>query len=166
MLTNIEIILAKANWCGHCKNFEKIYKYSQDNYKEYDEEFKNLNLVFSDHDLALEDVRDIFMINYPKAMEFVEGYPTVLLKIKDKYLIVEHTILDENQDKENQVSDASKRFLENISNVIKSLNSENKILYTKSGGSSNIYKTSLEEETYRKKYIKYKSKYLKLKIKL
>lgn len=162
MSKEIEIILAKANWCGYCRNFEEIFNHSKNNYKK-NSELKNLNLLFSDHDLALEDVRDIFMKKYLNAMDFVEGYPTVLIKINDKYLIVEHTILDEKEDKKNQVNEASKRFLENISNVIKSLNSENKILYTQSGGSTNIYKTSLEEEIYRKKYIKYKSKYLKLK---
>ena len=162
MSKEIEIILAKATWCRHCKNFEEIYNHSKNNYKK-NSELKNLNLLFSDHDLALEDERDIFMKKYLNAMDFVEGYPTVLIKINDKYLIVEHTVLDEKEEKKNQVDEASKRFLENISNVIKSLNSENKILYTQSGGSSNIYKTSIEEETYRKKYIKYKFKYLKLK---
>ena len=170
MSEEIEIILAKANCCGFCKNFEPIYAHSIKNYKN-NKELKNLNLIFSEHDLASEEKKSIFMKNHLKAGE-LNGYPTVLIKINNKkkdneylYLIVEHTVLDEKQDKKKQVSEASARFLQNISNVIKSFNTENRILYTQSGGDSNIYKTSLEEETYRKKYAKYKSKYLQLKIK-
>ena len=75
-----------------------------------------------------------------------------------------HTQVDENiKDKSKQKQEASKRFLDNITNLIKSLDSDGKILYTQTGGAMINYRTSLQEEILRKKYLKYKSKYLELK---
>jgi gas vesicle protein len=87
-------------------------------------------------------------------------------KRTNKYYTIAHTIANEQiKDDTAQIKDASKRFINNISNLIKSIDSDGKVLYTQAqtGGAIKNHQTSLQEETYRKKYLKYKYKYLKFK---
>ena len=133
MSDKIIVILAKANWCGHCKKFSPIYDLAKKLYKNH-EHLKNLSINFYDYDLANENEKNNFMLNHFKAYDKVSGYPTVLVNIidenNDNYINIEHTVIDSKNDEE----DASNRFLENISNVIKSLNSDSKKLYLQEGG--------------------------------
>lgn len=169
MSKKVTVILAKAGWCGHCKDFEPIFEETKNNFKEE----KNLNdhdVNFLEYDLATDDGKTNFAISHTNALKMVEGYPTVLVNIYDKnnknnkYYTIDHTIVKENiKDDSEKNKEASKRFLTNISNLIKSIDSGNKVLYLQKGGDIQNYKTSLDEEIYRKKYLKYKSKYLELK---
>ena len=173
MSQEINVVLARANWCSHCKHFEPIFEHSKENYKSVPE-LKNMNIEFKDFDLADENGKNSFMLSHFSAMDKIEGYPTVLVNIRtknnNKYIIVPHTVIDEKVKKNEQIEEASNRFINNISNSLKSDSSENKVLYTTQTGGSNSYgqdvygnKTSLIEEKYRAKYLKYKSKYLSLK---
>lgn len=162
---NIVVILAKANWCGHCQRFSPVFEYSSENYKN-NEYLKNYNIKFESYDLADDDEKRNFMLSHLKAYDKVDGYPTVLILInkdnKINYHNINHVEVENIKDKK-QISSSSKIFIENISNALKSLNSENKSLFLQIGGNINNNKTLLSEEKYRNKYLKYKSKYLNLK---
>jgi len=160
MSDKIKIILARANWCGHCKDFEPIYDLSQIFYKN-NKFLKEYNINFENYDMADNDIKNKFMLNHFNAMDQIEGYPTILINIKNKennkYYNIQHTVRDYKiSNNKEQIENAALRFLDNISNKIKSLNSDNKILYTQTGGKN-------QNELYKKKYLKYKSKYLNLK---
>jgi len=169
----ISIILARAYWCGHCQKFELIYNKVKKIYKEVDY-LNNLEIKFEDYDIANDDIKKIFMINHYDIKDKIEGYPTVFINFKNKnkkinqYFPIEHTVIDENINKNEQHEEAAKRFMEKIINVLKSNNSDNKILYLQKGGnikdkSESELKHDLNEEIYKNKYQKYKLKYLKLK---
>lgn len=170
MKNKITVILARAGWCGHCKDFEPIFEESKKNYLN-DNFLSKQDIEFIDYDLATNDGKNNFTINHIDALEMVGGYPTVLVNIANKkeknskYYTIEHTIVNPKiNSSDEQTIDASSRFITNISNLLKSLESDNKILYMQTGGGSiDNNKTSLEEEIYRIKYLKYKSKYLKIK---
>ncbi len=172
MSKKITVILAKSGFCIHCKNFEPIYEESRNNYKE-NEYLDNHNINFLDYDFATEEGKTNFTISHLNAIELVERYPTVLVNIYDKndnndknrkYYTIEHTVVNNNiNNEEEKIKEASNRFLINLSNLLKSLESGNKVLYLQTGGYMKNYQTSLKEEIYRKKYLKYKAKYLELK---
>ena len=166
--STISIILARASWCPHCVNFEPIYT---DLMKKYDkgdkiipEYLKKLNIKFVDFDCGDPDVKNTFDISHPKAK--IEGYPSVLINIRNKtsntYHDVPHTQISHDLDKTKQVEEASKRFMENIINSLKTIESGGSVKYTQTGGGRTSY-TPIIQETYRNKYLKYKSKYLELK---
>jgi thiol-disulfide isomerase/thioredoxin len=169
MEKEITVILARAGWCGHCKHFEPIYGETIKNYSN-NKFLSKHKISFKDYDLATNEGKTNFTINHLDAVKMVEGYPTVLVSVNDKknknnkYYTIPHTIIDENIKGENkQHLEASERFLVNISNLIKSLDSDSKILYTQTGGALINNQTSVKEEMYRKKYLKYKLKYIELK---
>jgi thiol-disulfide isomerase/thioredoxin len=175
MSQEISIILARASWCPHCKDFEPIFENAKGGVSDFDD-LKKEKLHFEDYDFADDDVKNKFMLSHFKAMDKISGYPTVLINIKNKslktneYIPIEHSILNEKDgSKEKQLNEASKRFLSKVVSTLKTLKSDGKVKYIQQGGTqqgvSNNYnnKTSLKEESYREKYLKYKSKYLKLK---
>jgi thiol-disulfide isomerase/thioredoxin len=169
MSKEITVILARAGWCGHCQDFEPIYEETRENYSN-DKFLNNYKINFKDYDLATNQGKTNFTINHLDAVNMVEGYPTVIVNVNDKknknnkYYTISHTVIDEkiNGDKEKK-KEASTKFLVNLTNLIKSLDSDSKILYMQTGGENIKYQSSLNEEIYRKKYLKYKSKYLELK---
>jgi thiol-disulfide isomerase/thioredoxin len=168
MSKEITVILARAGWCGHCQHFEPIYKKTIEIHSN-DKFLSKYNIIFKNYDLANDADKTNFTINHLAAINMVEGYPTVLVNVndkenkEDKYYTISHTVVDENIKEDEQHEEASKRFLVNIANLIKSLNSDSKVLYIQTGGAMIKYKTSLKEEIYRNKYLKYKSKYIELK---
>lgn len=166
----ITVILARAGWCGHCQHFEPIFEETKKNYKK--DNFLNKHKInFVDYDLATDEGKNNFTLNHFEALKMVEGYPTVIVNVYEKekkdnkYYTISHTVVDDNIKNDfDKKKDASGRFLNNVSNLIKSLESDNKILYMQTGGSMNNNRTSLQEEMYRIKYLKYKTKYIGLKI--
>lgn len=177
MEDEIHIILAKANWCGHCKNFEPIYTMAEKIYK--DNKFlKNYNIEFEQYDMADDDGKNKFMLNHLNAIDKIKGYPTVMINIrnlsdkKNEYHEISHSERDFNKrDEQEQILSGSNNFLTNIENLLKSLESDGKVQYVQAGGSGSnsgytnntVSHSTLENEMYRKKYLKYKSKYIELK---
>lgn len=165
MSSDISIILTKANWCPHCQNFEPIYEEAKKIYENH-EGLKNYKIKFENYDLADENEKNIFSLNHFDIVDKIKGYPTVYLKLKNsennnlnEYLQITHTVIDDKINKQKQNEDAAKRFLNNIVNNLKTLNSNGKMTYLQNGG-DNIWKLN---DKYKNKYLKYKMKYLKLK---
>lgn len=168
MKQEIIIILTKAGYCSHCKNFEPIFTIAKNIYKSNDF-FKNFNVKFEDYDMVNNDIKNTFTINHNSIKDKIQWYPTVFVNIRDTndknniinvYLPIEHTVVDTKIDEKNQQQEAAKRFLQNIINSIKTMESENKITYMQTGGEKSL------NDNYKKKYLKYKSKYHELKTKL
>lgn len=164
MSQEIIIILAKAGYCGHCKNFEPIFKTAKNIYKS-NNFLKDYNIKFDEYDMVEQDMNNTFTITHNKIKDDIRGYPTVFINIRDvgdkknivnDYMMIEHVIINPKIDEEKQVEEAAKRFLENIVNGIKTLKSDSKIEYIQTGGMA-------VNEIYKSKYLKYKSKYHELK---
>lgn len=155
------VVLVKADWCGHCKEFKPIYEQAN---KEIGANSEYKNIKFISYDTQTKELinhhKDDKNGNYkdkstkptyPYANEIgeVEGYPTI-------FVIVEKN--DDNEKKilkkaiENRGSN-SKEFNEIIIKTIKNLESDGKRETVLVGGNIN----------YELKYQKYKSKYLELK---
>ena len=172
MSQKISVILTRAEWCPHCKNFEPIYETAKNIHKKF-EELKNYDIKFEDYDIANDDVKNTFMLNHYEIKDKIKGYPTVFINLKNKnqktnnYFMIDHTIVDEKLNELEQHEEAAKRFIKNIYNSLKSINSDNKVLYMQEGGNvvdeRELKKDLEKEDIYKKKYLKYKSKYLKLK---
>lgn len=188
MSQKIFIILAKAGYCIHCKNFEPIFTTAK-NICKFNDFLKNHDIKFDEYDMADNTIRNTFEINHHKIMDQIKGYPTVFINIRDTsnakniindYLEIEHVVANHQMDKDEdkQKEEAAKRFLENIVNGIKTLNSDSKTTYiqtgkgtgTGTGTGMGIRQTqkggSQINEMYKLKYLKYKSKYHELKNKL
>ena len=166
MKPEILIILVKAGYCGHCKNFEPIFKTAKNTYKSNDF-LKKYNIKFEEYDIANEDIKNIFMINHYNAMDKIKWYPTIFVNIRDtsnkkntinEYSTIEHTVIGTDNKNEEE---AAQNFLTNIVNYLKTRKTDSKTLYTQTGGYN-----SFNNEIYKKKYFKYKSKYLELKNKV
>lgn len=155
------VVLVKADWCGHCKEFKPIYEQAN---KEIGANSENKNIKFISYDTQTKELiyhhKDDKNGNYkdkstkptyPYADEIgeIEGYPTI-------FVIVEK--IDDNEKKilkkaiENRGSN-SKEFNEIIIKTIKNLESDSKSETVLVG----------ENINYESKYQKYKSKYLGLK---
>lgn len=195
MSNKISVILTRSESCPHCINFMPIFKLAKNICKNFDE-LKNYEVKFEDYNLEDNAVRNTFMITHLNLIDKVKGYPTVFINFKNNYDEVEHTVINgdisENVNESESESDnknendninendsdnksnyidkqymtAAKKFIENISNVLKSRNSDNKILFIQQGGNNDVheFKNNLNnEESYKNKYHKYKSKYIELK---
>jgi len=68
-----EIMLFKANWCGHCKSFLPIWQKI--------EKDPSLNVNFTTFD-SVENKREMQLYN-------IEGFPTIIYKVNDK--LIEYT---------------------------------------------------------------------------
>lgn len=168
------VILAKADWCHFCKEFEPIFEYSIKKYKDNDD-LKNYTIKFEKFNMADSDIEKKFIANHDIAYEKIQGYPTVFLNITNSekkinnYCIIPHTSKDKKIiSDDQQIDEASKRFLENIVNLLKTLNSDSSVLFVKidndnDNGNLNTNLKSDKKIMYKKKYLKYKSKYTKLK---
>lgn len=85
-----ELILVKAEWCGHCKNFKDTWS----NLQKIPQLLKKVNFTTLDADLNSNEVGRLK----------VSGYPTILIKKGDQY--TEYT---ESRNFEN-----IKNYIENI----------------------------------------------------
>lgn len=162
MNKSISVILVKSSSCPHCINFEPIYEISKNIYDSDDFLKKYDKINFENYDLKDDQIKEVFNLNHKEIKDKIKYYPTVYVNIqnnnKNNYLLIEPTIVNEKINKDDEkIKDASDRFIINIVNCIKSVESGGKILYTRSqeGG--------VDIDIYKKKYLKYKSKYLKLK---
>ncbi len=165
----INVLLVKANWCGHCKNFQPVFKKAIDLVKDksntkyeirfsiYEDEKKGIdNSHLSKEEISKQDyslLEDMFKLanGYPSIIcslnkENIESIKRVDIK-SDKHM---DSLKEDELDK--LVTDAAKSFLEIIDNYYKTHSSDRKELHTQVGG-NNLYKH---------KYLKYKRKYLEL----
>lgn len=176
MSQKIFIILARAGYCIHCKNFEPIFTAAKNICKSNDF-FKNYDVKFDEYDMTDSTISNTFQINHHKIMDKINGYPTVFINIRDTsdaknmindYLMIDHVVINHQIDKDKQQEEAAKRFLENVINGIKTLNSDSKTTYIQTGKGikQNQKGGSQINEIYKLKYLKYKSKYHELKNKL
>ena len=167
MSKEISVIFVRANWCGHCRNFEPIFNETRQNYLDNDF-FKNYKMKFVDYDLESSEGKISFENSHREAKKLISGFPTIIIKISDndetgKYHTIDHTVVDSTVEKNKQHRKASNEFLNNLIDLIKTVNSDQKITYTHEGRFNNKFRTPLSEKKLRNKYLKYKSKYLKLK---
>jgi thiol-disulfide isomerase/thioredoxin len=157
----ITIILIRADWCSYCKHFEPIFAIAEKIYKSNDY-LNKYKINFENYDFADKDKKNIFIMNHFNVMNKINGFPTVLLKNNNEYKLVNHTTINDKLNIKEEEKIAANKFLDNIINILKSNESENKILYTQ-GKEIQEGGEQLQEELYKKKYLKYKSKYLELK---
>lgn len=158
---SIEVILAMANYCGHCHAFLPIFEKAEkmakkhEILKDYDVNFEIYDFD-SNNEKAKKHEID-FNNEHPEIINNVDGFPTVFVKINGKkgdgnvYATVQHTI-----DKTG-VDDASNDFLDGIANEIKNIDSNGKEKYvnvnTQVGGNNDGFND----------YLNYKKKYLTMK---
>jgi thiol-disulfide isomerase/thioredoxin len=149
MTNKIKVILAKASWCPHCTHFMPIYEKAKE---DYEDEYEFSCYDFADD--APNPNRSNFENDHGELVDLVDGYPTIFLKKDNKtYTKIDPTII-----RDNDKNKAVKEFKNNIENGKKTLESDRKEEHiTLEGGSS------LNEDIYKNKYMKYKEKYFRLK---
>lgn len=169
-----EIILVKAEWCGHCIHFTPIFKKVIELSKN-NNFFKNIKIA--EYEVEKKNSNDISELNklkieHPYLIDKVQGYPTIFIIIeKDGKKIIDtinQTFIEKDDDKE-EIKKAAEDFLQNAENKIKTMYSDNKTTYEPQNGGGkfiNNHQTSNDEIIFRKKYLKYKSKYIELQNKL
>jgi hypothetical protein len=147
MKDNIKLILLKSNNCGHCISFGPIF-----------EEVIKKN-IYECHIFDTTDDKNniLFKDTFPNLVEKFDGaVPTIYLMVDDKFQEIKSSKV--KNDSEKELKNAVNEFINNVKNAIKTLKSEKYTLYVQAGGNKN-------EEYYKYKYIKYKTKYLQEKIK-
>ncbi len=160
MEKDLKVVLAKADFCGHCKDFLPIFKRATELAKK---EIPDAEFVIEELDTRIEPMAHInFEKKYgTELLKQIRGYPTVILMIgeddnKKVDLSVEHTV--------GETEEAAKNFILNVKNGYKTMKSNGKSEFvsvnTQQGG--RCYGNNNLDEKYRAKYIKYKSKYLEL----
>ncbi len=165
MPVEIRIVLAKASWCPHCTDFTPIFEKAKDKINSK-KQLGGVKIYLVSFELDNDNEKDRFINEYPGLIDFLEGYPTVYFQLKSdngrpKTEFINHTISREQNDE--GIEKAAEEFIENIVNKYESIKSGKKeIVRVQKGGMRNFI-TSLEEEEYRNKYLKYKRKYLGLK---
>lgn len=143
------MILVKRKGCPYCTDFDPIYenalkKYPQINHEEYDH--------------AFPEQKNAFERDYSSLLMMLEGFPTVFLRFKlptgkMKYCFADTVQIDDSLPENKQLDEATDRFINNIINKYKSYMSDGSKTYTsvqQHGG----------EDFYKKKYFKYKLKYI------
>jgi thiol-disulfide isomerase/thioredoxin len=135
----LKVILSKVAWCGHCTNFLPVFNKSQKLTKN-NKYLKDTNVNFEVYDME-EDLAKFKSNNYEDLLPQINGYPTVIVTSLKNGKRVNAEIINHSSDP-----------LEFINTVGETYNK----LVSQSGGYE-------EEEFYKQKYLKYKSKYAELK---
>lgn len=173
MKKEILIVLARSSGCPYCEDFKPIYELSKQTYNKNKFLSSYGEIKFDDYDFIDDVSRGLFITSHGKIKNDIKWYPTIFVNIRDidsngnktnEYYTIEPTRIDpEIKNKNSQLNDAVDRFLENIVNCLKTIESDNKINYvqTKQIGGNN-YELG---NNYKSKYLKYKTKYLELKAK-
>jgi len=145
----LTMILVKKHGCPYCTDFDPIYKNAVDKYPEIKHE---------EYDHFFPEQKNKFETNYSGLSMMLEGYPTVFLRFKlptgkIKYCFADTVQVDDNLPEKKQLDEASDRFINNVINKYKSYMSDGSKTFVsvqQHGG----------EDFYKKKYFKYKLKYI------
>jgi thiol-disulfide isomerase/thioredoxin len=135
----LKVIFSKVAWCGHCTNFLPVFNKSQKLTKN-NKYLKNTNVNFEVYDME-EDLEKFKSNNYEDLLPQINGYPTVIVTSLKNGKRVNTEIIDHSSD--------PLQFINTVGETY------NKLVSQKGG-----YE---EEELYKQKYLKYKSKYAELK---
>lgn len=162
-MEDITVILVKTSWCPHCQHFTPIFDKAS-NLIKMNNDMKDKNVKFISYDMENPVEKNNFINDNPGLIEFLEGYPTVFLKIKNDKKIrteyIDHTVIDNSiKDADKALNMASNNFINNIVNKYKTINSDNKDTYTsQKGGVCKL------EDKYKKQYLELKSRYIEMKL--
>lgn len=161
-ITNVEIHLYYANWCGYCVRFKPTWEIVKTNMPN-DKELKKINLSFHEcedsninNDLKAKDVENSGIK--------IKSYPTIIVKIDKEYI---------QYPNDKREYDLIKKFIlckvnsTNCSafNTNESSNSTNSNSNSNSNLNSNDNQEGGYNPDYRKKYKKYKHLYKEILIK-
>lgn len=163
---NVQVVLVKANWCGHCKNFESIFDNTSKILKN-NNKLKRVNL--KSYDFADNEVKEQFEKEHGKVSQYIDGFPTVFVRKENKH-DVKYTLIDTShediniKEEDERLYGATNEFINNIENGLVTLNSQK-------GGNyecmlEQSLKDTLKENYYKKKYLKTKKDYLDLQKKM
>ena len=156
---NIDLILLKSNNCVHCVSFTPIFE----------EAMKQNIYNYHIFDTTNEKHNKLFKEKFPNISEkFDQAVPTIYVNIGGKFQEIKSSKVKNDTKKE--LKNAVDEFTNNVENGIKTLKSPNHTLYIQAGGEyveniENVKNVEKNEEYYKLKYIKYKTKYLQEKIK-
>jgi thiol-disulfide isomerase/thioredoxin len=160
MSKDLKVILVKADYCGHCRDFLPIYEKA---IELAEESFSYAEFIIEEMDKRINPIAyENFKSKYgEEILSKIEGYPTVVLIFeKDGKKIdtqIDHTVGEKNE--------AAKRFLNNLNNKYNTLKSDSKKEFVsvnqQQGGDCKVNNVEYNDK-YKVKYIKYKSKYLSL----
>jgi thiol-disulfide isomerase/thioredoxin len=164
MTEKTDILLIKANWCGHCKRFEPIFKNTEAIIKNNDF-FKDKNINLKSFDFAENGIKENFENEYGKVSKYIDGFPTVIIRHEKKnnvkYTLIDTAHEDETIKENKRLDHATHNFIKNIKNGYDSLTIQ------QGGNYEHMLEKTLENELsemyYKKKYLHYKNKYLELK---
>jgi hypothetical protein len=139
---DICVVLTKVAWCDHCKDFQEIFNNIESRIK-HNETLKDKKIVLEKYDMQLDESK--FAKKYNQFMKKIDGYPTVLLNIKDdknkmKGEVIEHTVIEPNNKlkKEELINIATDKFISKIESRYKSItNNEKDTFVNLEGGSNN-----------------------------
>jgi thiol-disulfide isomerase/thioredoxin len=119
---DICVVLTKVAWCDHCKDFQEIFNNIESRIK-HNETLKDKKIVLEKYDMQLDESK--FAKKYNQFMKKIDGYPTVLLNIKDdknkmKGEVIEHTVIEPNNKlkKEELINIATDKFISKIESSI------------------------------------------------
>jgi len=144
----LKVILSKVAWCGHCKDFLPVFNESKNLIKN-NKTLKNINIDFEVYDM--EEDKGIFKTKYEELVDKVEGYPTVFLAQLKNDKISKTVEIGHAQNPDafiKLIDDAFKDFSKLTGGDTKENSKKESILI---------------DDLYKKKYLKYKTKYLNLK---
>lgn len=156
---DLKVILAKADYCYHCKQFLPIYEKTIELAKK---QLPNAEFVIEEMDTRINSTaHENFKSKYSEDIyNKVQGYPTVILILekdgKKTNTAIEHTA--------GELEASAKNFLNNVVNGYKTLKSEGSKTFVSVENQEGGYccQVNKQDEEYKAKYIKYKSKYLSL----
>lgn len=183
---DISIILTKVAWCHHCNDFQEIFDNIESRIRN-NNLLKDKKVVLEKYDMAVEEAK--FAKKYNEFMDKIDGYPTVLIFVKNSKNkmqgdVIEHTVIEEDSkvDKQKLINNATDKFLSKVESKYKSVTSDNKDEYVnleggggkcimeggggskcimEGGGKSNLVEGGGKSD-YMHKYKKYKTKYIEL----
>ena len=173
-MKSVNILFVYSSHCPHCINFIPIYNKSIELVKntKYNINIQTLNYNnskkhYENTPIDINNPSSLTMVlfNDPLKLsaQYIHGVPTVFIIDSNNVpkSTVEHTIIDGEPTPAN-IEMAAEKFIQNIINA----NDNPKLGSKQSGGNSFdlLNKTSMDEITYKQKYLKYKAKYEELKM--